>query len=198
MNVEIQKLGWCEAYAGYEEARSALREHPEAKHLKLAARAYYHMKKGRGVLDVFQAIKKAGLNADSEPRLAIAPSDLTKGCFRKSYDGTCGYYYARGGRWDHEKQYLSVPEGTFPNGWRKQGQPVVRPTISSPCPIVPPKLMPPGQLQNYFTMWEVDHWDLEPPADPLLLQRISTNLFVVLASWDTTPLERSILRGMYQ
>jgi hypothetical protein len=34
-------------------------------------------------------------------------------------------------------------------------------------------------------------------ADPILLQRLSKNLFVVIAAWNTTPLERSILRGMY-
>lgn len=199
MNVEIQKLSWNSAYAGYAEARDALRAHPEAKYLRVASRAYFHMKKGLGILDVFLAVKKAGLNQDGEPRLAIAPSDAIKGCFKKRYsDGNDDYFYTEKKTGWGGLVSVKLPKGTFPAWPRSDRYSVQRQEISSPVPIVPPKLIPAGHLSNYFTMWEVDHWDVEPPSDPILLKRISDNLFVVLASWDTTPLERSIIRGMYK
>lgn len=202
MKVEIQKVNWSEAYAGYHEARAALRDHPEAKHLKIAARAYFHMKQGRGVLDVFTAIKKAGLNKQGEPRLAIAPSDSIKGFFEKRYsDQYEDKYYTRlnpRDRWSkvRAQSEVKLPAGTFASPWPREDGGPIRRFISSPTPTVPPKLLPPGHLSGYFTMWEVDEWTSEPPVDPILLKRISPNLFIVLGSWDTTPLERSILRGM--
>lgn len=201
MNVEIQKQDWSEAYGNYKDARQALMEHPEAKHLKIAARAYFHMQKGRGILDIYTAIKKAGLNEDGEPKLAIAPSNATKGFFRKRYNSEQrDYFYTRRDRWGKEKVHVTLPPDTFPALWPKElgkQYQVERGHISSPVPIVPPKILPRGAIGNYFTMWEVEHWTAEPPIDPILLQRISPNLFIVLGSWDTTPLERSILRGMY-
>ena len=63
-------------------------------------------------------------------------------------------------------------------------------------PIIPMRLMPEYNLMNYFILWEVEKWtkfDM-PKPDPLLLKRITENLFVVLASWDLTELERMVIR----
>jgi len=42
---------------------------------------------------------------------------------------------------------------------------------------------------------EVEKWKPLPPKDPILLKRLTPNLFGVLATWDLTNLERAIIRG---
>ena len=64
-------------------------------------------------------------------------------------------------------------------------------------PIIPAKFMPKGNLENYYILWEVKEWEEVPPArDPLLLKRLTENMFVILAAWDVTPLEQSIIKGL--
>jgi hypothetical protein len=60
-------------------------------------------------------------------------------------------------------------------------------------PIVPPQLRPKHDLANYHTFWEVEHWTLCPPRDPMLLRHLGGWLYAVLAVWDLTPVERAVL-----
>ena len=54
------------------------------------------------------------------------------------------------------------------------------------------------KLENYHVLWEVEEWYerrvIEPPIDPFLLKHIGGTLYAVLAEWDLTELERSVLR----
>ncbi len=67
-------------------------------------------------------------------------------------------------------------------------------------PIVPPRVRGTLDLKRHFTLWEVERWadhsrDVGPDIDPLLLRRISSDLYAVVGSWDLTPLEQAILAG---
>ena len=56
--------------------------------------------------------------------------------------------------------------------------------------------MPDGDLSGYYILWEVRDWkDLPETKDPLLLKRITENLFVILGAWELTDLEQSIISG---
>ncbi len=57
------------------------------------------------------------------------------------------------------------------------------------------RLLPKGSNENYYVLWEVDHWTREPPRDPYLLRRITDNMFVVIAAWNLTDLERAVIKG---
>lgn len=46
--------------------------------------------------------------------------------------------------------------------------------------------------------WEVEKWKPVPPRDPILVKRLTPNLFGVLATWNLTELERAIIRGRIQ
>jgi hypothetical protein len=59
-------------------------------------------------------------------------------------------------------------------------------------PKIPPLLKPAGDLSDFFILWEAK-WEAVAPVDPILLRRVSESVFVVLAQWDLTPLERSVL-----
>jgi len=47
-------------------------------------------------------------------------------------------------------------------------------------------------LDRFHILWEAD-WHLDPPQDPALLRRLMGDLWVVLAVWDLTSLERAVL-----
>lgn len=68
-------------------------------------------------------------------------------------------------------------------------------------PLVPPALRPKAHLRNYHVLWEAE-WEYRepprPPGDPALLKRLSGDLFIVLAVWDLTELERAVLAGRSQ
>jgi hypothetical protein len=65
-------------------------------------------------------------------------------------------------------------------------------------PTVPPTFRPPHNLGGYTLLWEAE-WEqdrMQPPADPALLKQLAGDLYVVLAVWDLTELERAVLGGM--
>jgi len=84
---------------------------------------------------------------------------------------------------------VQLPAGSFPP------ISVSRKDLTAPLPIIPPQFLPNGDLSDYFLLWEVESWTQEPPVDPMLLRRLTPNMFVVLAVWDLTPLEQAVLRG---
>ncbi len=70
------------------------------------------------------------------------------------------------------------------------------PKIKTKVPIIPAQLIPDGNLKDSYILWEVERWeDLPQKDDPLLLKRITENLFVILSAWEVTDLEQSIISG---
>lgn len=69
--------------------------------------------------------------------------------------------------------------------------------LAAIVPTIPPRLRPPHNLSGYHILWEAE-WgqeDVLPPGDPALLRHLGGDLYAVLAVWDLTPLERSVLAG---
>lgn len=64
-------------------------------------------------------------------------------------------------------------------------------------PLIPPNLRPKDSLENYHILWDVQgSWFNEPPKDPFLLKHIDGDLFAVIAEWDLTDLEISVLKSL--
>jgi hypothetical protein len=59
-------------------------------------------------------------------------------------------------------------------------------------PIVPVYLRPKRGLANYHVLWEAE-WRRIPPHDPMLLRRIGGDMWLVVAQWDLTEVERAAL-----
>lgn len=195
--VEIT-MGKYAASVKYREYRDAVTTH-NLPYLKELKDAYRQLSKGHGVIDIFKAFRAAGLNDEGEPRLALFPSHLTKCHFSKNEDGG-GSIVASGDRWDRKKPIVTFGEEFFCSKWPTQktnwgSTEIVRQNISCPVPIVPAHLLPRTALENFHTLWEVEKWNPEPPRDPLLLRRLSINLFAVVAKWNLTELERSVVAG---
>lgn len=168
---------------------------------------YGHLRHGKKIIDVPESFKKAGLNKDGDPRLAICRAD-GKQCFcLKMEDCSAIFSMKRLDRWNRtpRKTYadLRLPSETFQWLPKDSALPVSMYNIKNQVvqclvPIIPAKILVKevrASLRNYHVLWEVEEWKQVPPKDPILLKRLTPNLFGVLATWDLTPLERAIIRG---
>lgn len=177
-------------------AREKWREllgHPAISRLeKIRRRVYRTMSKGQKIIDVTTVIEKAGLGGNGQPKLAICRADKTKCYFNLQADGSA-MFTARNLRSWHESRHTNrfmdfeLGPSAFPRGHSG--------LFSTMAPIVPAEHAPKDGLDRYWLLWEVDKWDELPPKDPLLLRRVSKNLFAIIAEWNLSPLEWAILRG---
>ena len=83
-----------------------------------------------------------------------------------------------------------IPDGTF------EKAEIHGPYLKAIVPNIPPRLRPKRGLQLYTLLWEAE-WALDPipPGDPALLRQLGGDLYVVVGTWDLTPLEQAVLSG---
>jgi len=200
-NIKIPKISMPkdqakEEWKKYNEILKTKKE----KYLKVMKDAMYNMKQGKELIDVFVITKKFGLNKEGLPRIAIARADIPELFFRKRDKGS-GRFEMISDHWgsDNYKEDIELPQDTYDVHWERTSATsswIKKEKVKTKVPRVPIEIMPDGDLKNYYILWEVKEWEDIPPAkDPLLLKRISQNLFVILGAWDVTPLEQSIMRG---
>lgn len=182
-----------EAYIKWREYRTALKTHKE-HYLEELSSAYYQLSRGRKVLDLEESFRLAGLNAEGLPHLAITRADQRIVYLRCRDRGECLFERQRNkaSTWGRTP-VIAIRGGVFTSDWGKRRYS----THSAPVPLIPPQFLPKGQLVAYHILWEVETWTPEPPRDPILLKRISDNLFAVMAQWDLTELERSVMRSTF-
>lgn len=174
------------------------------EHLKILRASMYFAKQGKSLINVYEAIKKAGLNSKKEPRLAIARADIKEVHFNKQDTGSGSFCMEDGWNRRGWNTDVNLPQKAFKINWERllknDGTPsweIKDKKIVTKVPIIPVDLMPEGKLKNYYILWEVKEWQQLPqPKDPFLLKRISENMFVILGTWDITELERAIINGL--
>ncbi len=170
------------------------------KFLKVMKDAHYQMKEGRELIDIYEVMKKFGLSEKNEPVFAIARADIPEVYFEKKDEGTGIFQMEEGWNRSGWKTDVHLPQKIFEIHWDREGNSewqIKDKLIKTKVPIIPVELIPEGALSNYYILWEVTDWELlPPPKDPILLKRISENLFAVLGCWDVTELERSVMRGL--
>jgi hypothetical protein len=167
--------------------------------------AYKAMSVGARILNLQTVLKHGGVTQGQHlPKFAVARADW-KHCWFNIESGRAifsreQYGYSRG--WGSSLKFkrdqaLVVDRETFPaettnTHWRTENK-LQRYPIKSIVPSVPVHLRPLDvDLSRFCILWEVT-WDLSPPADPFLLRQISDHFFVVVAQWDLTLLEQSVL-----
>jgi len=165
--------------------------------LNLARKRVYHaMSKEQRVLDIYTAMEQAGQNELLEPRIAICRADA-KTCYFYPWQRGAGTFSGESSPWNlrnMKKEPVRFAAGTFKpflasnatNGFS---------SLSTPVPQIPAEHVPKGALKNYYILWEVDNWTQQVTRDPLLLRRLSKNMFTILAEWNLSDLEWSIARG---
>jgi len=190
MNVQTITMPRKEAYEAFREYREAFRRDGQVRDAALM-RGYKALAKGKQVIDLAEAMKTAGLDAQGRPLLAVCRADAQR-CHIEAWDtGGLRFWMDREGRDRESRRFVQVPNGTFtwPQGfifWKLRNW-------SALVPMIPPRYRPVSALSNFHVLWEAT-WQTEPPKDPMLLRRLDGMLFAVLACWDLTELERAVLR----
>jgi hypothetical protein len=147
-----------------------------------------------------ESVRVAGLKPAGEeagfPKLALCRADAVSCTAQMSHDGSCTMtadntrVRFRHHNWQAipSRSVMSWVSGSFPPPLQRGRW---RATALVPAP--PIYLRPKRGLANYHVLWEAE-WSKLPPHDPLLLRRIGAgDLWLVVAQWDLTPIERAAL-----
>lgn len=162
-------------------------------------RGYRELAKGHRVVDLPSVIRNGGVFDDTGlPRLAVATADHEFVHVTQQSDGAVAFHPDfPAGVYLHNrvKDVYRCPAGTLPErevSWRLH-----RGDMRAMVPHVPPALRPVHKLSGYAVLFEVEQWARapRPPGDPALLKHIGGDLYAVLATWDLTKLEQSVLMG---
>lgn len=192
----------------YKEYSEAVKKNKDAAYLRDLKVAYGQLRRGHPILDVWQSFAETGLDVNGDPKIAIARADWTEVTLTKLRPTETRFQAIFSNKhrephrhWRNDKLLdITVDDVTVPNGtWLLKldanGRPL-RSELRTKTPIIPARFVPSHGLSNYHILWEVEKWDIvTPPKDPLLLKRVSPNVFAVLAAWELTDLERAVLRG---
>ena len=194
MNVEVMAEAKNVAKLKWREYKDALKKNPSNGFFKDMTATYNQLKSGRKLIDINAVMAKCPLDAKGFPKLAIARADSDVCCC--SIQGSTGNTIFHSGQptWRTSRKRVTVNGVIHPLSWSKYTE-----QKYSLLPMIPPSVYPKGRLSNYYILWEVDKWEdrnpLLPPTDPWLLKRINAHIFVVLAEWELTELERSVMAG---
>ncbi len=165
----------------------------------------YQLSQGKALIDIYKVMEKAGVNKHFQPKLAIARADWKQIYFCKKDSGR-GFFAGTNTDWPTKADgHIDLQPQTFtewPRTLGTDGKPnnsswgIDNERSKSKIPIIPAQLLPEGNLSGFYILWEVQRWeDLPEKKDPLLLKRITENLFVILSAWEVTALEQSIISG---
>ena len=164
-------------------------------------RTYDLLRKGKVIIRAIESIKQAGLNREFLPKLALAPANAVECHIERYRSGQMAMFPLMPGKqWPHRgKHNLAFRENTFvfpvesfPMAWNGQHR-MQRSEHKAMVPPIPLHLRPKRGLQNYHILWEAE-WERLPPKDPYLLRRIGkADLWLVVAHWDLSEVERAAL-----
>lgn len=148
--------------------------------------AYREIARGRMVVMAIESIRQAGRFESGLPKLALARADLRKVHCHASPENV---QFSKVGRWGGGSNVAYWKVDRMPRfGEHVNGTAVV--------PLIPLNLRPKFQLKNYHILFEAD-W-VKAPVDPLLLRRLKGDLWLVLAAWELTAVERAVLEQRVQ
>lgn len=172
----------------YRRALSARKVSERVLEDRLTMRALWAVARGKRVISLREVFAACPVDEKHRPKVAVVRADA-KTCVwsreSRSWVFTHGeaYYHARG-----KNQRASVRLEVPALSWT--GDSPTR--ASAVVPSIPPWLRPaPEKMADYHLLFEADWKDL--PPDPALLKRLTGDLFVVLAQWNLSPIERAVL-----
>lgn len=167
-------------------------------------RGYRALSQGQPLLCVSDALRQAGIDEWGRPRLAISRADHPFCWFRR--DASTGHVYfapddrtarnrraPNGGTYPDYLQFRGVYNPEELTWQQRNGMTQFAWRHRTLVPRIPPSLRPKLHLRNFHVLFEPDGWEQMPDPDPMLLKRVSHDLYAVLAVWDMTPVEMAVL-----
>jgi hypothetical protein len=209
MNTPLIEMSKEEAHAKLQSYRKAIgrmtakRISAETKQQYQAAiDGYKALAKGTPVLDLDIAMQSCGFDDKGRPRLAICRSDrrAVRVCWLNASlleFQPIPVLYTKSMRTitaSLERPQTALARTTS-DGWRVWHDGYAR------VPMIPANVRPKtGAEQDWYILWEVEKWadnqrSIIPDLDPYLLKHLGGSLYAVLAEWDLTDLERSIMKA---
>ena len=149
--------------------------------------AYQKLAQGHLVIKALESVATAGADDKGLPKLAIARADAKLLQLSMRHDGSACMTTSKAPRRSNSTStmWFDFPAGTFPGSSWRNAQALV--------PHAPLHLRPKRALENYHVLFEAE-WTKAPPNDPFLLRRLGKgDLWVVLAMWDLTEVEKAAL-----
>lgn len=190
MKLETIEMPRNEAREAFLHYRRAVRERRNTED-EAIMRGYKALAMGKRIINIRETLLAGGFDDLHRPRLALARADA-KSCLVQSFwDGDLRFYADVQNPWNAKKadtrSYRQLR--TWPDEQRfhvAEARAIV--------PIVPPQLRPAHALTGYDVLWEAE-WRRMAPVDPALLKHLGGDLYVVVATWDLTELERTVITG---
>lgn len=184
------------AHTLWKEYVAAVKHNKKDEYLKDMKAVYNQLKSGKKLVDIQTVFERGGINDQNQPKLAIALGS-SKQCFcRYTQQGRIMFSHKSFG-WDSREDVIirgmpKLPDSMFTANQRWE----LHKDWQCPVPMIPASVRPPKKdMKHYYVLWEVDQWKPIPPRDPFLLRRITPNMFVVVAAWNLTELERAVMKG---
>jgi hypothetical protein len=180
-------------------ARARLKKTAIEREDEALQKAYAAIAVGRRVFNMNTVLRDAGLFEGTHmPKIAIVRADAETVKFQRDFSGAFKFVGRGRGRSDMGSKHTTFSQTLFGEkvtwDWRRVQNIWQIEQYEAVVPFVPPRFRP-ENLENYFIMWE-PIWKKTPPQpDPFLLRALGSGLFAVVAQWDMTPLEQSILEG---
>lgn len=162
-----------------------------------AADGYKALAQGLPLIDINQAIEAGGFFPEGYPRLAIARADRKVVRCEMERNGFLFVCATSNERKENLRVRVSMDPPSFRAiSWRYTRIPMIPADVRGKLRAGRRSL----RWANYHILWEVERWyernPIEPPIDPFLLKHCGGSLYAVLAEWDLTELERSVMRGL--
>lgn len=178
----------------YAEYLRAVKTRRSAEYVTLK-NAYREISLDRRVIDLAATMRNAGLDPLGRPRLAVIRADAKRCWFDRTFCGDARpTFNTTSDFWRGRRKgsaHVSFPADVF--GPHRD---VTAKRLSAIVPTIPPSLLPASGLERYLILWEAE-WETVP-VDPMLLRHLGHQLYVVVAAWDLTPLERAVLGATMQ
>jgi len=188
--VEIENISRGEARELYRKYRRNIAAATQID--REVMRAYQLIAQGKTVIKAIETIIKTGIGPDGFPKLALCQADEPV-CFVSMWPTGGAVMRATERTHSHRPGVISNTQfdfrlGSFP-GWQgytsKHGRAIVPPIPVDVRPQAP---------QHHHVLWEAE-WQPVPPRDPVLLKRIGkADLWLVIAQWNLTEVERAALQ----
>ena len=194
------------AQAAYDDYAKAVKINHDAEDQAIA-QGYKALAEGKSLIQLSKVLAAGGsttievkstwrneLTTVTVPRLAYCRANakvaFTRGVDR---DGGCLITADRNDQQLHTRNTADrfrIADGSFEAGTGTAGY------LRAIVPNIPPRFRPKRGLQLYTILWEAE-WAVDPtaPEDPALLRRLGGDLYIVLGTWDLTPLEQAVLSG---
>lgn len=176
--LEIDRAQAALLYRQYREHRTAY----NSTDLQIE-KIYRAISRGAKVVRALESIRQGGVDVRGLPHLAIIRADATD-CYLLRTATMCQFAMDR---WPRDRATLRFVRCPM------EGTAGMHLTAKARVPLIPVHHRPAAdQLSKYHLLFEAD-WRMEVKPDPMLLRRLGTDVWVVVAAWDLTPVELAVL-----